>query len=87
MCSTSSICSNEPMDAMLNMREAAEACGINRATVARWVEAGRLKRVKTAQVRNLTATMVDIDELRELAKGITTGRPSKSRARSKRGSK
>lgn len=59
------------MGEMLTMKAAAEACGIDRATVTRWANEGRIKNVERR------IALVDVDEVRELAAGITVGRGHK----------
>jgi hypothetical protein len=61
-----------------NLKAAAAASGIHRATLARWVSRGRLKS-RTDRVRNLVATLVEMGAVRKIvAAGVGPGRPPKS---------
>ncbi len=58
------------------MKSAAEAAGIARKTVERWVKTGLLKG-KPKKVGNLIATLVSVAKVKELAKERRPGRPTK----------
>ena len=64
------------MDDFQTMSRAAGLAGVDRKSISRWVKAGLLKS-KREQVRNLTATLVSVKAVRELAKERRPGRPSK----------
>jgi hypothetical protein len=60
-----------------SLSEAAKAASINRNTLGRWIKRGLLK-TRSAPVRNLTATLVNMAEVNKLVgKGLPIGRPKK----------
>ena len=63
------------MGRKLSIGRAAAEAGVDRTTVGRWLKTGKLKSAGSATVRNLVAVLVDVDEVRALAKQITSGRP------------
>lgn len=60
---------------MAPLSQAAETCGVDRKTLARWVREGRITKTAEQKVGNLTATLVDLAEVRREARKITRGRP------------
>lgn len=59
------------------LNRAAEIVGVHRVTLSRWVKAKRLK-TRKGQVRNLQATLVNIEDVRRLVgEGLKPGRPPK----------
>jgi predicted site-specific integrase-resolvase len=65
------------MDDIRTMRKAADAAGVSRKSVERWVRDGLLKG-KPAKVGHIQATLVSVKAVRELAKTRRPGRPKKS---------
>jgi predicted site-specific integrase-resolvase len=60
-----------------SLSDAAKTVGIHRVTLRGWIDRGLLK-TRSAQVRNLTATLVNMVVVRKLvAKGVKPGRPKK----------
>ncbi len=65
------------------MSRAAKSAGVHRVTVAKWVSEGKLK-TRTKPVRNLTATLVNLAEVRKLVGGgLKPGRPAKAKGAAK----
>ena len=64
------------MDDLKPMRKAADAAGVTRQTIARWVKSGKLKG-KKAKVGHLTATFVSVSVVRKLKADQPRGRPRK----------
>jgi len=59
------------------MKKAAEAAGVARKSVERWVRLGLLKG-KPSKMGNLIATLVSVKAVKELAKTRRPGRPAKA---------
>ena len=66
------------MDDLQSMRKAAEAVGVDRKSVERWVRMGLLIG-KPATVGHIKATLVSVAKVRELAKQRRPGRPAKAK--------
>jgi transposase-like protein len=68
-----------------SLSDAADAVGMNRNTLARWVKAGKLK-AETGYVRNLQTTLVSLADVRRLVgEGIGPGRPPAAKPRKGKG--
>jgi len=66
------------MDDWQSVRKAAEAAGVARNSVAKWVKLGLLKG-KPATLGHIKATLVSVAKVKELAKERKPGRPAKKR--------
>lgn len=67
------------MKGWASLSKAAESAGINRNTIARWVQTGKIKS-RPGQVRNLVTVLVNLAEVRKrVAAGVHPGRPRKSK--------
>lgn len=57
-----------------SLSEAGRIVGVQQQTVARWVRTGKLK-AKVHKLGGMMVKMVELAEVKKLAKGITRGRP------------